>query len=280
MTVPQLILHHYDFSNYAEKVRLVLGYKSLTWRSVTIPSVAPKPDLTPLTGGYRRTPVLQIGADIYCDTGLIVRELERRQPLPSLFPTDCQAHATAIAYWAENQLFRPISLYVSGSSPDFFPLSLQADRARYESDRAKDSIDAVMKGNNLDAILFPGASGAGIAAKPGCPAVIVPSPWCRTPVADRLSPCHLITRHRIGRRIQCSRQLVCAVIDNSDTTVRHWSSEGRGIRAQSPETGAQPEAHVTICGRQGKRKPRPPSLRRRIYNPERPQKGDRPRPPG
>ena len=129
MTVPQLILHHYDFSNYAEKVRLVLGYKSLAWRSVTIPSVAPKPDLTPLTGGYRRTPVLQIGADIYCDTRLILRELERRQPLPSLFPSDYEAHATAISYWAENQLFRPISLYVSGSSPELFPLSLQADRA-------------------------------------------------------------------------------------------------------------------------------------------------------
>ena len=57
----------------------------------------------------------------------------------------------------------------------------QADRARYESDRAKDlalaganGIDAAMKANNLDAILFPGASGAGIAAKPGYPTVIVP----------------------------------------------------------------------------------------------------------
>ncbi|HEY3739544.1 MAG TPA: amidase family protein, partial [Bryobacteraceae bacterium] len=60
-------------------------------------------------------------------------------------------------------------------------IDLQADRARYESDRAKDvllagtnGIDAVMKANNLDAILFPGASGASIAAKPGYPTVIVP----------------------------------------------------------------------------------------------------------
>ena len=60
-------------------------------------------------------------------------------------------------------------------------IDLVADRARYESDRAKDlalagaqGIDAVMKANNLDAILFPGASGAGIAAKPGYPTVIVP----------------------------------------------------------------------------------------------------------
>ena len=68
-----LILHHYDFSNYAEKARLALGYKGLAWRGVTIPPVAPKPDLTPLTGGYRRTPVLQIGADVFCDTHLILR---------------------------------------------------------------------------------------------------------------------------------------------------------------------------------------------------------------
>ena len=60
-------------------------------------------------------------------------------------------------------------------------MDLQADRARYQLDRAKDlalagknGIDAVMKANQLDAILFPGASGAGIAAKPGYPTVIVP----------------------------------------------------------------------------------------------------------
>ena len=129
MTDAQLILHHYDFSNYSEKVRLALGYKKRAWRSVIIPPVAPKPDLVPLTGGYRRTPVLQIGADIYCDTNLILRELERRWPSPSIYPADTAAEARAIAYWAETQLFRPISLYVSGNHPDLFPLSLQADRA-------------------------------------------------------------------------------------------------------------------------------------------------------
>jgi glutathione S-transferase len=126
----QLILHHYDFSNYAEKARLALGYKSLEWHSVTIPSVAPKPDLQILTGGYRRTPVLQIGADIYCDTNMILRVLEAVQPKPTLFPEGISAQAKAIAYWAETQLFRPIALYVSGSNPDVFPMSLQADRAR------------------------------------------------------------------------------------------------------------------------------------------------------
>lgn len=126
----ELILHNYDFSNYAEKARLALGYKNLAWRSVIIPPVAPKPDLTPLTGGYRRTPVLQIGADIYCDTRLILRELERRYPDPPIFPAGYGGIANAIAYWAENQLFRPMSLYVSGSNLDLLPPDLQADRSR------------------------------------------------------------------------------------------------------------------------------------------------------
>jgi glutathione S-transferase len=123
------ILHHYDFSNYSEKVRLALGFKGLAWRSVSIPPIAPKPDLVPLTGGYRRTPVLQVGADLYCDTRLIVRELERRRPDPTLFPTGHAALADIIAYWAEHQLFRPMSLYVSGSNQDLLPAGLQADRS-------------------------------------------------------------------------------------------------------------------------------------------------------
>jgi glutathione S-transferase len=124
-----LILHHYDFSNFAEKVRLALGFKGLAWHSVIIPPIAPKPDLVPLTGGYRRTPVLQVGADLYCDTRLIVRELERRLPAPTLFPPAQSAMADAIAYWAENRLMRPITLYTSGMNLDHLPAGLQADRS-------------------------------------------------------------------------------------------------------------------------------------------------------
>ena len=60
-------------------------------------------------------------------------------------------------------------------------MDVQMDRSRYQADRAKDirlggteGIDAAMKKNTLDALLFPGASGAGIAAKPGYPTVLVP----------------------------------------------------------------------------------------------------------
>jgi glutathione S-transferase len=64
----ELILHHYPTSPFAEKTRLMLGYKNLPWKSVMIPMIMPKPDVVALTGGYRKTPILQIGADIYCDT--------------------------------------------------------------------------------------------------------------------------------------------------------------------------------------------------------------------
>ena len=54
-----IILHHYDISPYAQKVRLGLGLKGLAWVSVELPVIMPKPNLTALTGGYRKTPVLQ-----------------------------------------------------------------------------------------------------------------------------------------------------------------------------------------------------------------------------
>ena len=78
----EIILHHYERSPFAEKVRLVLGAKGISWRSVIIPRWMPKPDLMPLTGGYRKTPVMQIGGDIYCDTRIILREIERRLAAP------------------------------------------------------------------------------------------------------------------------------------------------------------------------------------------------------
>lgn len=99
-----LILHHFEISPFAEKVRAILGFKRLAWRSVLVPIVMPKPDVVALTGGYRRTPILQIGADIYCDTALIARVLEARAPMPTLFPAD-QPLAPQFAQWADATLF-------------------------------------------------------------------------------------------------------------------------------------------------------------------------------
>ena len=100
-----LILHHYPMSPFSEKVRLILGHKQLAWKSVLIPSVMPKPDVVALTGGYRRTPFLQIGADIYCDTALICDVLEHRQPAPTLYPEHNKGIARVLAQWADSTLF-------------------------------------------------------------------------------------------------------------------------------------------------------------------------------
>jgi glutathione S-transferase len=102
----ELILHHYPTSLFAEKARLLLGFKGLSWRSVQISPVMPKPDLTALTGGYRKTPVLQVGADIYCDTALIARRLEQEKALPAFFPEGQEMIAATFADWADSVVFQ------------------------------------------------------------------------------------------------------------------------------------------------------------------------------
>ena len=106
-----LILHHYDLSPFAEKIRLALGVKGLTWRSVQTPMVLPKPDHFELTGGYRRVPVLQIGADIYCDTHLITRVLDQLQPTPPLSPPGLEMVDLAVSRWAETSFMMVILAY-------------------------------------------------------------------------------------------------------------------------------------------------------------------------
>lgn len=102
----ELILHHYPTSPFAEKTRLLLGFKGLSWRSVKIPPVMPKPDLTALTGGYRKTPVLQIGADIYCDTALIALRLEQEKAQPAFFPQGQEMIVASFAAWVDSVVFQ------------------------------------------------------------------------------------------------------------------------------------------------------------------------------
>ena len=125
-----VILHHYEISPYSEKVRIGLGLKGLAWASVEIPVIMPKPNLTALTGGYRKTPVLQIGADIYCDSQLIMRELERRHPSPSFYPAG-RGTADALAWWAEKTMFNPAVGIAFAKKPDALPAGFLEDRARF-----------------------------------------------------------------------------------------------------------------------------------------------------
>jgi glutathione S-transferase len=120
--MPELILHHYELSPYAEKIRLALGRKGLAWRSVQTPMVMPKPDHLELTGGYRRVPVLQIGADVYCDTHCIARVLDRVAPAPPLSPPGRETEVHAVSRWAETTFMMAIlALFgIGGVFPEEF----------------------------------------------------------------------------------------------------------------------------------------------------------------
>ena len=123
-----LVLHHYWMSPYAEKVRCILGFKRLRWKSVLIPIVMPKPDLLALTGGYRKTPVLQIGADVFCDTDLIARVLDAVQPDPPLFPDGTEGLCYALGAW-QQQLFS-LAVEMLGLSGAAMPPNFVEDRTK------------------------------------------------------------------------------------------------------------------------------------------------------
>ncbi len=126
----EIILHHYPPSPVSEKVRIGLGIKKLAWRSVEIPRIPPKPDLMPLTGGYRRTPVMQIGADIYCDSQCILREIDRRHRDPTFYPGGGYGMPWALGRWTDGELFALIVSLVIATSADEMPDDWVADRGR------------------------------------------------------------------------------------------------------------------------------------------------------
>lgn len=134
-----LILHHYATSPFSEKVRLILGAKQLPWKSVFIPPIMPKPDVEVLTGGYRKTPFLQIGADIYCDSALIADVLEHLQPAPTLYPEPAKGMSRILAQWADTTLFWAAmawNLQPKGAAEVFAKAPPEAAKA-FGEDRAK-----------------------------------------------------------------------------------------------------------------------------------------------
>lgn len=99
-----LILHQYEISPFSEKVRVAFGIKGLSWRACDQPVINPKPEMARLTLGYRRIPVLQIGADLWFDSLYIIEELERRFPTPTAFPAGVGL-ANAFSRWSDGELF-------------------------------------------------------------------------------------------------------------------------------------------------------------------------------
>jgi len=125
-----LILHHYPASPVSEKVRAALGLKKLAWQSVEQNRLPDRPELFDLTGGYRRIPVLQMGADIYCDTLCILGALERHHPEPTFFPGNSAGLAYALGRWTDGPLFELAVRLAFAPAVDRLPAELVSDRAR------------------------------------------------------------------------------------------------------------------------------------------------------
>lgn len=123
-----IILHHYPMSPFSELLRVALGHKGLAWKSVIIPNIAPKPELTPLTGGYRKTPVLQIGANIYCDTAIAIEAIEAAHPDPTFFPAPMGRAGAFAALWASGPVFAPSVATAMAKVAGSLPPEFWADR--------------------------------------------------------------------------------------------------------------------------------------------------------
>ena len=147
------ILHQYDTSPFSEKPRLMFGLKGLAWRAVIQPSIMPKPDLIPLTGGYRRAPVMQIGADIFCDSQVILAEIERRSPSP----TPSGALDWAVNLWADRLFFQASVAVIFGELGETVPRAFIEDREKL-SGRPFD-LDADEGGRRPDARPVAGPRG-------------------------------------------------------------------------------------------------------------------------
>jgi len=122
-----IVLHHYETSPFSEVLRLALGMKNADYWSVIIPNIAPKPLLSPLTGGYRKTPVLQIDADIYCDTWIAVQAIEAL-PGPTLYPAPLGRAADFISAMASGPMFFAAVGAAMGPIADKIPDDFWADR--------------------------------------------------------------------------------------------------------------------------------------------------------
>lgn len=105
-----LILHHYAMSPFGRKIRSMLGYAGLNWQSAITREMPPRPVLAQLAGGYRKIPVAQIGADVFCDSRTIAAEIAALANKPELALENLDAEARAWAGRADLDLFFPCVL--------------------------------------------------------------------------------------------------------------------------------------------------------------------------
>src|ERR1700731_529564 len=128
--VSEIILHQYVTSPFSEKIRKIFAHKKISWRAVEQPVIMPKPKLIPLTGGYRRIPVMQIGADIYSDTGIIIRKIDELYPEPTIYPGGLEAAAHTMNIFADRRMFWSTTPVIFEKMAKMVPPAFIADRSK------------------------------------------------------------------------------------------------------------------------------------------------------
>ncbi|HEY2664070.1 MAG TPA: glutathione S-transferase family protein [Candidatus Binataceae bacterium] len=126
----EIILHQYASSPFSEKIRKIFAHKNIQWRSVEQPVILPKPKLVPLTGGYRRIPVLQIGADVYCDTGIIIHKVDQLFPEPSIYPGGSEGLCHMINLFADRRFFFSTTPVIFEKLAPLVPKDFIEDRSK------------------------------------------------------------------------------------------------------------------------------------------------------
>ena len=126
----EIILHQYVNSPFSEKIRKIFAHKKISWRSVEQPVIMPKPKLVPLTGGYRRIPVLQIGADVWSDTGIVIRKIDELCPEPTIYPSGLTAAAETMNQWADRRMFWSTTPVIFEKLAGVVPKEFMEDRAK------------------------------------------------------------------------------------------------------------------------------------------------------
>lgn len=142
-----MILHHYDASPFSEKIRLMLGYCGMEWQSLVSPAMPPRSNVDPLTGGYRRMPVAQIGADIFCDTAIISEEIATVAAKPELAKSNCDDAVSAFISHAEFKVFFALATQLTGreSASMLFRTMSAWEVAKFIKDRVAMSRAATVK---------------------------------------------------------------------------------------------------------------------------------------
>ena len=106
-----IILHHYPMSPFSEKIRAMFGYLDVQWQSALTTEMPPRPVLQSLAGGYRKIPVAQIGADIFCDTRTITPMLAAYGNQPQLTLANCDQKINDFVTEVEGDIFFACVMY-------------------------------------------------------------------------------------------------------------------------------------------------------------------------